>query len=94
MLSGNRVFRILLRKFNQKSVYMILAPPLFFNTILRILAGFGVFMGRKCDGEPGPQTILDRPAVKPGFCFSLENSRGDDTQGYLCITMCVIGAYT
>ena len=31
-------------------------PPTI-NTILRMLAGFGGFLDRKCDGEPGPQTI-------------------------------------
>ncbi len=31
-------------------------PPTL-NTILRMMAGFGGFLGRKYDGEPGPQTV-------------------------------------
>jgi hypothetical protein len=31
-------------------------PPLL-NTVLRMIAGFGGFLNRKGDGEPGPQTI-------------------------------------
>ena len=30
-------------------------PPL--NTVIRLIAGFGGFLGRKCDGEPGSKTL-------------------------------------
>ena len=46
-----------------QAVYLVTtqkAPPQeppSINTILRMLAGFGGFLDRKCDGEPGPQTI-------------------------------------
>jgi hypothetical protein len=36
------------------------APPVkppTINTILRMMAGFGGFLGRRYDGEPGPQTV-------------------------------------
>ena len=31
------------------------APTL--NTLIRLIAGLGGFLGRKCDGEPGMQTL-------------------------------------
>jgi len=31
------------------------APRL--NTLIRLIAGLGGFLGRKCDGEPGMQTL-------------------------------------
>ncbi|MBK1707083.1 IS4 family transposase [Halochromatium glycolicum] len=31
------------------------APKL--NTLIRLIAGLGDFLGRKCDGEPGMQTF-------------------------------------
>ena len=48
------------------------ANPPTLNTIVRMIAGFGGFLDRKHDGEPGPQSIgigLQRPR---DFVLTLE----------------------
>ncbi len=45
-------------------------PPL--NSILRMVACFGGFLDRKCDGEPGPQTIWIGLQRSRDFVLALE----------------------
>jgi hypothetical protein len=47
-------------------------PPL--NTIIRMMAGFGGFLGRKGDGEPGPQTMWIGLQRTRDFVLALEAS--------------------
>jgi hypothetical protein len=46
-------------------------PPTL-NSILRMLASFGGFLDRKCDGEPGPQTIWIGLQRNRDFVLALE----------------------
>ena len=48
------------------------ANPPTLNTIVRMVAGFGGFLGRKHDGEPGPQSIWIGLQRTRDFVLTLE----------------------
>jgi len=63
-----------------KGAYILLKKPLpktppSLNTVLRLIARLGGFLGRKSDGEPGLKTFWTGWALVTSFASGIENAR-------------------